>query len=108
MQSKDEIREEIATLEATEFLVSTNAGTYGAAEAYRSVGCGDPQFADHNVYETVGGKRREAGPGEDRAPGYMRRINADAMTEARRRLNRLRRELLTCSIAGRAGESVTL
>lgn len=88
-----EDRREIEVLAGQEFLVETNQGTYGSAEAARRVGTGDPRFADRNVYETVGGSRRETGPSEDDAPGRMRRINAKALRKARERLARLRRSL---------------
>jgi hypothetical protein len=84
---------EIAALAAIEHCVETNSGTYGAAEARRAVGCGDPQFADRNIYETVGGARRETGPDAKDAPGRMRRLNRDALAADRRRLAALREEL---------------
>jgi hypothetical protein len=91
--TKGEIAAEIKALENVELLIETNQGTYDAAEACRKVGCGDPQFADRKVYETVGGKRRETGPDESRSPGYMRRINADQMSSSRQRLAELRKQI---------------
>lgn len=80
---------EIRAIEATEYCVETNAGTYGAAEAGRKCGCGDPMFADRAVYETPLGVRRESGPSEDRAPGRML-VRRDALNAARKRLCALR------------------
>lgn len=88
-----EIAAEIAEIEAEEVHVETNQGTYGSAEAARKVGCGDPAFANREVYETVGGKRRETGPGAGRAPGYMRQINADYMARLRAEVADLRKTL---------------
>lgn len=88
------LEKQIRDLESTEIHVETNQGTYGATEACRKVGCGDPAFADRDVYETVGGgRRRERGPSEDRAPGRMRRINSEAMADLRRKLADLREQL---------------
>jgi len=87
------IRDEIKALESVEYLVETNQGTYGAQESCRKVGTGDPASADRNVYETVGGRRRETGPGEDRAPGYMRQINRDSLSADRKRLADLHKSL---------------
>jgi hypothetical protein len=83
----------IRTLEATEVHVETNQGTYGAAEACRKVGTGDPAHGNREVYETVGGTRRATGPDEDRAPGRMRRINAETLADYRKQLAAWRRAL---------------
>ena len=89
-----ELERAIRTLEASEIHVQTNQGTYGATEAHRKIGTGDPQFADREVYETVGsGECRSTGPDEDDAPGRMRRIGTDALSDARSELKRLREEL---------------
>lgn len=87
------LAEEIKALTAVEVHTETNSGTYGAAEACRKVGTGEQRFADRNVYETVGGKRRETGPAEADAPGRMRKINAEAMKRLRRDLAGLRTKL---------------
>lgn len=92
-KTASEIRAEIKTVEAIEVHVETNQGTYGAGEACRKVGCGDPAFANREVYETVGGTRRETGPDEARAPGYMRQIGREELSDLRKRLAELRREL---------------
>ncbi len=88
-----EIEQEIAELETVEIHVETNQGTYGAEEACRKIGTGDPRAANREVYETVGGQRRETGPDEDRAPGRMRKINRKALADKRAALKRLREEL---------------
>jgi hypothetical protein len=82
----EKLSREIEALRAVEHLLATNEGTYGSAEARRKVGCGDPQFADRRVYETVGGARRETGPAEDRAPGHMRHVGRQALAADRSRL----------------------
>ncbi len=62
-------------LAAEEVLVATNAGTYGQREACRTVGCGDPRYADREIYVRVGdGQRREVGCDAERAPGRMRQF----------------------------------
>lgn len=76
-----EIRVEVAELEATEIHVETNQGTYGS---------GDPAFCNREVYETVGGVRREKGPGEVDAPGRMRKINREQMKTLRGQVKALR------------------
>jgi hypothetical protein len=72
--------------------VETNQGTYGANEACRKVGTGDPAFANREVYETVGGTRRETGPDANDAPGRMRKIGYDALRSLRAELKKLRSE----------------
>ena len=86
--------EQIAALEADEYMIETNQGTYGAAEARRKVGCGDPHFANRDVYETVGGTRRERGPDEADAPGRMRKFanNVAELKGKRKTLNAMRKE----------------
>lgn len=91
--SRAEIRAEIANLEKIEVHVETNQGTYGPTEAARKVGTGDPACANREVYETVGGTRREKGPSEEDAPGRMREINRTALAEYRTRLAELRKAL---------------
>ena len=88
-----DLRREIAALEAVEVHVSTNQGTYGALEACRKIGSGDPRFANREVYETVGGARRETGPDEDCAPGRMRQINRQLLAGKRAELSQLRSRL---------------
>lgn len=82
---------ELRAILACEVHVQTNQGTYGADEACRKVGSGDPAFANREVYETVGGKFRSTGPMPDDAPGRMRHINASEMAEKRARCAELRR-----------------
>lgn len=88
-----DLEREIEALSALEIHVETNQGTYGANEAARKIGCAEPRFANREVYETVGGVRREVGPDEDRAPGRMRRINGDEMRRMRKLLADLRGRL---------------
>lgn len=79
-----EIQADIAEIEATEIHVETNQGTYTG---------GDPRLNNREVYETVGGVRREVGPGEEDAPGRMRRINAAQMKALRKQAKALRGRL---------------
>jgi hypothetical protein len=92
-RTKAEIQAEIANLEKIEVHVETNQGTYGASEACRKVGTGDPAFANREVYETVGGVRRETGPDEDEAPGRMRKIGHESLSRYRKQLATLKVEL---------------
>ena len=92
-RTRKEIQAEIDALTGQEYLVATNQGTFGSSEAVRKVGTGDPMFANRDVYETVGGARRERGPDEADAPGRMRKLNRAALAEDRKRLSELKREL---------------
>lgn len=89
-QDTQTIDDEIRTLEAVEVHVRTNQGTYGANECCRRVGTGDPAYGNREVYVTVGGRVRETGPGESRAPGYMRDIGSRHLSELREQLARLK------------------
>lgn len=80
---------EIEVLRRMEFVVETNSGTFGNAEACRKVGTADPGFATRLVYESVGGERRATGPSQDNAPGYTRYVNAAALASARKKLAEL-------------------
>lgn len=91
--SKSELEKTIRELAATEILVETNEGTYGATEAHRAIGVGDPQFANYRVYETVDGFRRVVGCEPDVAPGRPRRLNDGHMTRQRAYLAQLRKQL---------------
>jgi hypothetical protein len=93
ISEREQIEAEIRDLERVEILIETNEGTFGESEACRMVGTGDPAFATRRVYERVGGGKRATGPDEDDAPGRMRRINADSMSEHRQRLAGLRKLL---------------
>lgn len=90
-----EERQAVARLAEVEYLIETNQGTYSAAEAGQKVGCGETHFADRNVYETVGGVRRETGPSEADAPGRMIRLkkNCEALASLRKSLARMRKDL---------------
>jgi hypothetical protein len=83
---------EAEALSRVEHLVETNSGTYGAAEACRDCGTGEPRFADRCVYETVGGVRRETGADAARAPGRMRK-SYETLGADRARLAELRRRI---------------
>lgn len=93
LKSRTEIQSEINTLIQVEHLIETNAGTYGDGDVIRT-GC-TGGMAERNMYETVGGQRRETGPSEDRAPGLMRQINRETMSKNRKRLADLRAALRT-------------
>jgi hypothetical protein len=88
----ENLKQQIRTLELTEVHIQTNQGTYTD---------GDPAFKNREVYETVGGARRETGPSEADAPGRMRHINAAAIAAARSELVRLREELKAARRADR-------
>lgn len=70
-------------------LVATNSGTYGAAEAARKCGTGDPRFADHRIYERVGGGKRHEGMDLDRMPGRLRSVGREALKAKRQQLQQL-------------------
>lgn len=91
-QTIDSLKTRIAELEAVEFAVETNSGTYSSVEAARKCGTGDPRHADYTVYETVCGKRRRVGCDTDRAPGYARHLKTSLSTK-REELAALKREL---------------
>jgi hypothetical protein len=93
ISEREQIEQEIKALMGVELLIETNSGTFGATEACHQVGSGDPMFAERKVYETVAGVKRATGPAEDDAPGRMRRINTDSMSEHRSRLANLRKLL---------------
>lgn len=91
--TKNDLQKEIAALAATEIAVETNEGTYGAAEACRAIGTGDPRHANYTIWERVGdGKRRVQGCDPQRAPGRARRIGFTDLAESRKRLAALRRQ----------------
>lgn len=90
---REVILAEIEAVQKIEHHVETNEGTYGAVEACRKVGSGDPAFANRQVYETVAGERRATGPDEEDAPGRMRQLNRDSLAADRRRVADLRAEL---------------
>ena len=91
--TKTNLEQRARELSTTWVLVATNQGTYGAAEACRKVGTGDPRHADCNIYEQVGtGKRRVEGCDFDRAPGYMRRFNSE-LADRQRELKELRTQI---------------
>jgi hypothetical protein len=92
-----ELEAEAEALASVEYLVETNQGTYGAGEARRKVGVAEPHFADRDVYETVGGARREMGCDADRMPCRVRRCNRAALAADRKRLAELRREIRNLS-----------
>jgi hypothetical protein len=74
-------------------LVATNSGTLGAAEACRTVGCGEPRFATVRIYEQVGtGSRRVEGPDPDMAPGYLQRFTGE-IAEKQRQLAKMRKAI---------------
>jgi hypothetical protein len=83
-----------AALAAREVLTQTNSGTYSAIEAQRAIGTGDPQHADCRVYERVGdGRRRVEGCHPDRAPGRVRHIGAAELSDAKKELAELRKQI---------------
>lgn len=91
--TKVELERQAKELAATWVLVGTNQGTYGAADACRAIGTGDPRHADCNIYEQVGtGERRVDGPDIDAAPGRIRRFNSELATK-QAALAELRRQI---------------
>jgi hypothetical protein len=97
-QQAELIRAEIATLAETRFLTATNEGTFGADEACRKVGSGDPAFATRRVYLTPAGQEHVTGPDEGRAPGRMRRMDCSPLAAARARLAALRSDLARTAV----------
>lgn len=91
--TREQIQAEINALEQVEHVIETNEGTYGLGDCQRAGVSGDPKFSTRNVYETVGGVRRESGPTIERTPGRMRRINCETMADDRKRLADLRRQM---------------
>ena len=91
MDTRDSLLASIQALAAKEHLIETNSGTYGPEEARRKVGSSVPEVAERNVYETVGGRQREEGPGATSAPGRMRRLDRTALDEDREKLKALRK-----------------
>lgn len=92
-QKVEAIRKAIRALEQQAFVIETNAGTYGATEAQRATGTGDPKANDYQVWETVTGKREFSGCHKSRAPGYARYFRPAGLVEARKQLADLKRQL---------------
>lgn len=92
-RTKLAIQSEIKTLAALAYLVGTNDGTYGAAEAAAAMGTGDPAHTTRRVYETVGGEQYATGPSEERMPGRMRHLQPTGLTTDRKALAALKAEL---------------
>lgn len=89
-----DLKKQADELSAMQILVETNEGTYGAEEARRKCGSGDPQFADYRIYECVGtGERRREGCDSERAPGNARFLNRQQLADAQSRLAKLRDEI---------------
>ena len=89
---RERLTKAIKRLESTEVMIATNQGTYGAVEACRAIGCGSPEFADCDVYETPLGVRRVRGCDMANAPGRMRWFNRE-LTAKKAELQRLVAEL---------------
>lgn len=89
-EAENEFRDQELRLANEWVLYSSNAGTFGPAEAVSKVGTSDPKFAERNVYEQVGtGKIRTTGPEQDNAPGRMRHFTK-ALREKKQELVALR------------------
>ena len=78
-------------LAEVEHVVESNAGTYGATEAHRARGSGDPRYSNWRVYMTVGGRRRTEGD-PDGAPGRALR-HYDRHAADLRRLAAMRKQI---------------
>jgi len=91
--SISDLAREIDTLSKVEYCVETNEGTYGGSDGVRAIGTGDQRYCNYSVYETVGGFRRHVGCDKSRAPGRARYLNRDSLSDDRKRLAELRREL---------------
>ena len=75
-------------------MVATNQGTYGASEACRKVGTGDPHFANCDIYEVVGDAPLSDAQLEKQFNGVGRlRIFREAISEKRKQLTDLRRQI---------------
>lgn len=94
-RTKTEVQKEINALSGVEYLVETNEGTFGAQEAAKAVGTGDPAYTVRKVFVTVGGSTYSTGPTEEKAPGRIRKLNQTALAADRKRLANLQNELKT-------------
>lgn len=93
MRTKEiDLAKEIDEMNAVEYLVETNEGTYGPGGASRPHRTGDPRFNNYRIYETVGGAVEHIGCDPAIAPGYARKMNRDNLAADRKRLAQLRRE----------------
>jgi hypothetical protein len=85
---------EAKALANEQVMVATNQGTYGQAEACRKIGTGDPQFANCDIYETVGDAPMTNADIEAKWNGVGRmRIFRDTIIAKRARLTELRRQI---------------
>jgi hypothetical protein len=95
------LEEAAAWLAKMEESVETNEGTYGAVEARRAVGTGDPVFANYTIWERVGdGTTRVQGCDPDRAPGRGRKYR-EAINAKRAELKSLREQIAAAKKAAR-------
>lgn len=95
-KNRNDLEREATALANERIMVATNQGTYGASEACRVIGCGDPQFANCDIYEVVGETPMTDAQIESKWNGVGRmRIFRDAISEKRARLTELRREIRT-------------
>lgn len=62
LEAADKLEAKIKRIDAQWVMVDTNDGTYGAIEAQRLIGTGDPKFATWKRYRNVAGKERMENP----------------------------------------------
>lgn len=72
-----------------EVAIETNEGTYGAEEACRKTGSGDPAHNNYTIFESLNGSRRVRGCDPDKAPGYPRKLSVKSAAERRKEIARL-------------------
>lgn len=102
MTTIEQLKQQIAELRRP-VLVETNEGTFGATEAHRACGSGDPMFATYRVWEKIDGTRYRTGLRSDfQAPGYARSIPHDTAAARRGRVARLEIELRAAEQAAKA------
>lgn len=90
---KATIQAEIDALTSQEFAVETNEGTYGAAEAARATGTGDPRWNNYTIYEKISGARRVEGCDPAKAPGRARKLSRADLRAANKRFAELRKQI---------------
>jgi hypothetical protein len=81
-----------AELSTRWILVATNEGTFGATEALRACGTGDPAFASYRTYARISGARKHEGADPKSAPGRPRHFSCE-LTAAKEELTVIKEAL---------------
>ncbi len=88
--SEPNTTEKLQDLYMTEVLIETNEGTFGAEEAMRKIGTGDPTFCTYRTYIRVGdGRQRTEGLDPAKAPGRARPLGWRQLRSLRSQLRAL-------------------